>query len=325
MKRRLILLAIVMLGLAPGTLVRDAPRGPDLRAILHVEPLEISGTLGEGIVIEGVWKLTSPNEYFGGFSGLAAIGDDELLAVSDMGGWMRFPMPGSAGEPSFGPLPRANERNKSAVDAEGLTDDPATGQLWVAYEKLNTIERSDLAFQNRKLAEPASMADWPSNRGAEAMARLVDGRFLVIGETAPGWTGNGFPALLFDRDPVEDREPISFEFTAPSGFRATAVAPLPDGRALILLRSVEAYFPPRFGAKLALADPAVIEEGEEWSGEIIATFGEDLPRDNFEGLAVVPRDDGSVTLWLISDDNGMMLQRTLLYRLRLDLDAHSQD
>jgi hypothetical protein len=34
--------------------------------------------------------------------------------------------------------------------------------------------------------------------------------------------------------------------------------------------------------------------------------------DNFEGLAAVPRTDGSVRFYLLSDDNGLAHQRTLL-------------
>jgi hypothetical protein len=49
---------------------------------------------------------------------------------------------------------------------------------------------------------------------------------------------------------------------------------------------------------------------------VLGTIDGGLPRDNFEGLAVVPETDGALTLWLISDDNTAALQRTLLYKLR---------
>ena len=39
-----------------------------------------------------------------------------------------------------------------------------------------------------------------------------------------------------------------------------------------------------------------------------------LPRDNYEGLAIMP-DATGVTMWLISDDNRMRYQRTLLLQL----------
>jgi len=50
-------------------------------------------------------------------------------------------------------------------------------------------------------------------------------------------------------------------------------------------------------------------------------LGPPLTLDNFEGLAVVPHGDGSVRFYLISDDNGISRQRTLL--LAFDWTPHT--
>ncbi len=313
--RRLIVIAVVALGLAPGTWLRDASKADDLRPLLHAEDLDAGrGTAGQ-LSVEGVWHLTSPNTRFHGYSGIAAIAPDDLLAISDMGHWLRFAPPGNDRLPRFGDLARVKMGDKRQVDAESVTYDPASRHIWIGYEGTNTIERSGLAMAKPKRAKPESMRGWWDNSGPEAMARLPDGRFLVIGEGSEDWFGEGKPALLFDRDPVEDGEPLQFGFSAPEGFSATDIAPLRDGRVLILMRKIEGVIPPRFSAKIALADPAQIERGKEWQGQVIATIEEPMPSDNFEGLAAVPRRDGSYTLWMISDDNGAALQRTLLYRL----------
>lgn len=315
--RRLILLAIVALALAPGTFVRTPMQGPDLSSILVAKALPFERELEGEITIEGIWHLTSPNEYFGGYSGLVALPDGDLLAVSDKGGWLRFSPPDAERQeqPQFGPFPRAALRDKHAVDAESIAFDPESGQVWVAYEGSNSVERSMPDFVDPAIAEPAEMKNWPGNRGPEAMARLPNGRFIILGETAPGWTGKGFPGLLFDGDPVDGGEAMQFRYLPPDGFRATDLTPLPDGRVLVLMRSVERYFPPRFGAKIALADPTQIEAGEDWSGKVLLTLTASLPRDNFEGLTAIPREEGGYTLWMLSDDNGALFQRTLLYRL----------
>ena len=318
--RRLILIAIVVLALAPGTLLRDAPRNPNIDPVLTMTALDAEGELVPGLSIEGVWELDSPNELFGGYSGLVALEDGQLLAVSDLGGWLRFAPPGSESTaPVFGSFARARLRNKHVVDAEAATYDPRTGEVWVAYEGSNSIERSDTVFASTESTRPAAMADWPSNRGAEAMTKLGDGRFLVFGEGSPEWTGAGYPALLFDGDPVDNARAESFSLMLPEGFRATDLAALPDGRVLLLLRSVENYLPPRFGMKLAIGDPGEIAPGGQWRPKIIGTLPDSVPSDNFEGLAVRGNGDGSLTLWMISDDNHAALQRTLLYRLRWDL------
>lgn len=317
MRWRLILLGLVALGLAPGTFLRSDV-ADDLRPILTAERIAVGQRALGPLRIEGVWHLTSPNTHFGGFSALVAPAPGELVAISDRGRWMRFSPPTNGPVPvRFGALGGEVEAEKRAVDAEAAAHDRATGTTWVAFERSNSIERhGDARFLAADVVEPAEMADWPGNSGAEAMARLADGRFLVIGEGSPEWIGRGYPALLFAGDPVEGGKVTEFAFVPPDGFRATDAAALPDGRVLILLRRIDWFLPPRFSAALMVADPAAVRAGQAWRGEVLATIAGDLPRDNFEGLAVVPGADGALTLWLISDDNTAALQRTLLYKLR---------
>ena len=47
---------------------------------------------------------------------------------------------------------------------------------------------------------------------------------------------------------------------------------------------------------------------------MLATIAGSLA-ENYEGLAVEPGAGGRLTLWLVSDDNNMRFQRTLLLRL----------
>jgi len=72
--------------------------------------------------------------------------------------------------------------------------------------------------------------------------------------------------------------------------------------------------PPFFRSKLLIADPRDIAPGRPWPWRELATFHGPVPRDNYEGLAIVP-DSTGVTLWLISDDNQAPYQRTLLLKL----------
>ena len=69
---RLLLLAVVMLVLAPGTWVRTTPvANSDARQILSVGRLQVAPrTVGE-TELAGAWLLTSPNMHFGGL-----LGDD---------------------------------------------------------------------------------------------------------------------------------------------------------------------------------------------------------------------------------------------------------
>ena len=323
-KRRLVLLLMVTLGLAPVTWIRSpSPREPtDARQLLAMIALPVPaaaleiGDVGE-MEVAGAWRLESPNLHFGGYSALIPLGDGTLLAASDKGGRLRFTPPGNQGPgPSFDYFARAKEGEKRFSDIEALTRDASSGQVWVAYENINLIERYDARLRLEGQAQPAAMQQWPSNAGPEAMVRLADGRFLVLAEAGARWFADEAPALLFPGDPVAGAAPVAFRFRPPEGFRPVDMAQLPDGRVLILLREVLWGIPPEFAGKLLLADPAGIREGEPWSGEVVADLADPLPSDNYEGLAIEPAADGSVALWLISDDNSVRLQRTLLLKLQ---------
>ena len=142
------------------------------------------------------------------------------------------------------------------------------------------------------------------------MTFLAGGELLLVEEATDG--DRTARALLY-RDPVA--EPMRFAFRPPFGYRATDAATLPDGRVLILLRGLR-VMPPGFLAKIVLADPEAIREGAVWSGVEIARIAAPAPVDNMEGIAVAPRADGALDVWLVSDDNGVQLQRTVLMRLR---------
>lgn len=96
------------------------------------------------------------------------------------------------------------------------------------------------------------------------------------------------------------------------------MAQLPDGRVLIVMRRLVWPFPIRFAVRLMLANPADIRPGQEWRAIDLGGIEDPALLDNYEGLALVPRPDGLVTGWLISDDNGAALQRTLLLKLQID-------
>jgi hypothetical protein len=108
---------------------------------------------------------------------------------------------------------------------------------------------------------------------------------------------------------------VPFTFAGPPGFRPTDAALLPDGRVLVLMRQLVWPMPARFGAKLALLDPDAISAGGQVEATWLAELDDPWPLDNYEGLALEPDADGTITAWLISDGNNAVTQRTLLLRL----------
>jgi len=315
--RRLLVLLVVALGLAPGTWWRS-PRTPDdTRQLLTVRAITAPRVELGPLEAAGAWQLYSPNSSFNSYSALVAFDDGTLLAASDRGGFLRFSPPGEPPAPvRIGMFANSKSRAKRDADIEAMTRDPATGRLWAAFEKSNKIAGFDQALSALGAIRPRAMRNWPENQGPEAMVRLVDGRFIVLAEGSPRWFDDGMPGVLFAADPVAGGAPIPFRFVPPAGYRPVDLAQMPDGKVLILLRKVDWGLPPHFRGKLMLADPAAIRAGTSWRARALADLAEPLPSDNYEGLAALSDGHGGAIVWLISDDNGMAYQRTLLLRLR---------
>jgi hypothetical protein len=243
------------------------------------------------------------------------MGDGTLLALSDHRRQMRFTAPDAARRSvTFGFFAPPDPTKYRPIDLEAVTRDPVSGYIWGAYEDTNHIERYDSDFSFTQ-AWPRAMRSWPGNRGAEAMTRLADGRFIVLSEGSPRWFAADLPGLLFAGDPIEAGEPQSFRFRPPEDFLPVDMAQLPDGRVLILLRAIRWGLPPAFDGMLIAADPRDIRAGERWAWREVAHLIEPLPMDNYEALAVEPGKDGKLVLWLMSDDNNATFQRTLLLKL----------
>ncbi|MCJ2187557.1 esterase-like activity of phytase family protein [Novosphingobium beihaiensis] len=271
---------------------------------------------------EGGWQLQSRNSQFYGYSSMVPQPDGRILALNDAGGYLAFSPPGHAPSP-----PRAGEivfnedrGGKLYRDVESVAYDPATRRYWLGLEGNNQIVRLDAHLAEEKRVAPRTMQEWGINTGAEAMARLRDGRFVVIRETTRSlFDSRLHEAVLFDGDPAEHPDGHRFLFDGPDNFSAVDMALLPDGRALILMRRLLWPLPMRFAGRIVIADTAQIRPGKVWHSVPLASLASVLPVDNFEAIGVVSRPGGKVTVWLMSDDNKMrQLQRTLLWKLSVD-------
>ncbi len=308
---------LLALALAPGTWLRSASPPPDLAAPVKFTPMGQFPRVSGEIEILRAWRLQSENGHFGGFSALAAMPGGNLLAASDRGRVMYLDMPENgtpAARMDF--LSGKDVADKHLVDVESITRDPASGQIWIGYEGANAIDRLDRKLHGAKRVMPPQMRGWSENSGPEAMVRLANGKFIVLAEGSRSLGKSDFPGVLFAGDPVEGAGAQTFRFAAPSGYRPVDMTQIPDGRVLVLVRKIHWGLPPRFTAKLLVADPADIGAGKLWQGRVIASFTPPVPSDNYEGLAAVPRADGALDLWMISDDNLASFQQTLLLRMR---------
>lgn len=318
---------LVLIVLAVLTWARSLPLQPDPFITLTISPERLpppavmARYLGP-FALEGAWHLQSGNEMFFGYSALVPQPDGALLAFNDAGATLRFAPPGTnARHPVEARWIRMKKgvRAKSAQDVESAVAAP-DGGYWLGLESTNQIVRIDAALVETGRVAPRLMRGWGDNTGPEAMARLADRRFVVIREvTTSLFEPRRHAAVLFDSDPIEGAASQRFWFDGADNFSVVDMTLLPDGRALILMRRLIWPFPMRFAGRIVIADTRHIRAGGTWRSIPLASLASTLPVDNFEAIAAVPRPDGRVTVWLMSDDNRMRtLQRTLLWELSVD-------
>jgi hypothetical protein len=308
--------------------------GPAASQTLHLvaTPVAIdpndAGHVNVGrLIYRGGLILQSSDARFGGWSDLHVSADGlRVTAISDHGFWLDARLVydasgrlASLAEPRMGALTDPNGRRvfSPGNDAEGLTT-AADGGFLVAFEHGHRIwhypaAARPFALPPHPIPTPARLAMAPSNGGIEALLRLSDGRLLALvedlrdGGENVGWVANG--------DAWEE-----LHYRAAEDFKPTGLTELPEGTFAagdVIALERRLTFLSGWGARLVRLRRADIRPGAHLAGEELARLQLPLTVDNFEGVAAAKGPDGSVLLYLISDDNYTFLQRTLLMMFEL--------
>lgn len=285
---------------------------------INAHRLQISDTLMAGSTarfLAGL-ELRSPNDAFGGLSGLHLQGPLMRL-IGDRGVWVeaRVNRAASGAISGFGAASIGRLRGSSGnplqgtwIDAESLAED-GRGGYWIGFERRHRLTRHR-GLDGKALAvlEPPKRS-LGRNAGVEGLAHAGDGALWAIAEAAGpngrqrGWRMQGGAA-----------EPFSFARIGP--FDSTGADFGPDGALYLLERRFGLLT--GVGMRIRRFTPALIEavaRGEQsdlGDGETLVTLDTRAPIDNMEGLSVERRDDGLLVLTAISDDNFNRLQRTVL-------------
>jgi hypothetical protein len=274
--------------------------------------------LGE-LRFEAGFLLSSADRRFGGLSGLWLAKDGrELIMASDHGTIWRATLE-HEGDRLAGfadwqaaALGRAAGDGRGRIDAEALADDD--GGLIVAVEgplPLRRIARDDPAS-----AEPlpgASELDGAGaaagNTGLEALTALPDGGLLALSEGVfeepgqlAGWR-------------IEDGEVTPLRYVVNDGFVPTGADRLDD--TIYLVERRFSLLDGGFASRLVALDVEQIRQGGPLAGHVLAELGRPAISENFEGIAARRGSDGQTLLYLVSDDNFLGLQRTLLLQFSL--------
>lgn len=280
----------------------------------------------------GGLQLDSPDERFGGISGIEVSADGGfVLMATDTGNLMRGALVERDGRPAgladveiwrLGDEDGKALGGKWGSDAESLRAAPGhrLDRVLVGFERDNRVIVYDVSGDGepryvRQLAVPDGVRDLPHNLGLEAIAVAPEGtpdagRTVMFGES-PGEDGR-IPGWLLDADGAAAGE---LWLAASDDFSATDAAFTDTGDLIVL----ERRYKPLFGVAMRLRRIAAadIRPGAVLEGEELVTARMDRVVDNMEGLAFHRDADGRAILTIVSDDNFNVLQRNLLLRFEL--------
>ena len=274
--------------------------------------------------VRGLLELRSEDPRFGGLSGLVVSADGRSLeAVSDRGDWIAArPVYDTAGRLvglADGRIAALRGLRGEALgvkfrkDAESLAPGGDGDGLLVAFEHEHRIwryPRAEGAVGERpvRIDPPPGIAAQPANEGIEALEQLADGSLLAIGSKTT--RKDHYPAFLLRGGAWQ-----ALWYHRGANFEPTGAALLPDGDLLVL----ERHFSLLAGVSIRLVRVAgsSIAGGATLSGEELARLRQPLTIDNYEGIAARRGADGETLIYLLSDDNFNLIQRTLLMLLSL--------
>ena len=299
-----------------------------LAALLGFVPVQVEAApfpgLGEGrtvgcAVLRQGLTLRSQAEWFGGYSGLS-VADSQAFLVSDGGHRVVIDLAFDADGLIQG-VGRAD--GSWLFDAEGTPLTKANGDVEgvarlgdayaVTVEGRHRIARVAEDRLRNERPMPAAEADvLGRNTGYEAITLLPDGRLLIVSE---GLDADGLALVRQGQLGQPLRSWDAARYRPASGFQATAARIDPGtGDLFVLERAYSLWRGPRMRIARVPAErlgEAVLE------GREVTRMGWREGIDNMEGLDLARLPDGSLRLYLISDDNYSDAQRTVLLSLSL--------
>jgi len=302
--------------IAQGSLARALEDGP---FVLQIEakalPLNTETTSQKtvgALTYAGGWTLSSENDNFGGWSGMVLDKEAHaLIAISDKGFWLTtdfdvnaptvfskallYPFEKGASKGMFAKIER---------DAESLVRTQSGFLIGLEQDhRILAVDAVGSASRRASYDGQVDLSVLSPNGGIEAMAKLADDRLIMFAEHGLDVNGT-LPAWITGPNGAVERR-----FATPHNYSPTDAAALPNGDVLLLTRYYSAL--DGVAAKVLLISAAEIASGESLKGRELAHLAPPLSVDNMEALDVAVQPDGSVRLYLMSDDNFSPLQRTL--------------
>jgi hypothetical protein len=319
--------AVTLFVLSPNASSQGVP-GPiriDVSAvpITTFEPRNPSRTRFGALEFRGGLVLSSNAKTFGGFSELHVDPDgSHFVSASDRGIWLRGRIVYRDGKPAgiadaeMAPMLGADGRSLIShgwFDSESLTE--RDGMLYVGFERVEKIvrfnyRRDGLAARGEPIPVPPDFKTLENNQSLECLAAPPKGsplsdKLIVVTERSLDDAGN-MRSFLLDGKNVE-----RFTVKRHDDFDVSDCVVLPPGDLLLLERRF-ALLHGGLSMRIRRIPLASLKPGTVIDGTnlIEADLGYEI--DNMEGIGVHRNASGETIVTLISDDNFLPFQRTLL-------------
>ena len=319
--------AVTLFVLSPNASSQGVP-GPiriDVSAvpITTFEPRNPSRTRFGALEFRGGLVLSSNAKTFGGFSELHVDPDgSHFVSASDRGIWLRGRIVYRDGKPvgiadaEMAPMLGADGRSLIShgwFDSESLTE--RDGMLYVGFERVEKIvrfnyRRDGLTARGEPIPVPPDFKTLENNQSLECLAAPPKGsplsdKLIVVTERSLDDAGN-MRSFLLDGKNVD-----RFTVKRHDDFDVSDCVVLPPGDLLLLERRF-ALLHGGLSMRIRRIPLTDIKSGAVVDGKnlIEADLGYEI--DNMEGIGIHRNASGETIVTLVSDDNFLPFQRTLL-------------
>ncbi len=283
-----------------------------------------SSDLSEALEFRGGLVLTSSNRSFGGISSLIVQGDGaHFIAATDWGYWVRGRIlyknnrPAGICEAVMAPILDTDGKPSARMDSESM----AMGGQWlyVGIERTHRVLRfkygEDLfRTPGETVPVPPEIRDLPNNQSLEALVFVperfpIGGTLLALSESGLDSAGN-IKAFL-----IGGPTPGGVAIKRRDAYDISDAAFLPQGDILILERKYK--IDRGMMMRIRRIPLSEIRPDALVDGQVVFEADARCNIDNMEALSVHRSPSGDIIVTLISDNNFLPTQPTLLLQFSL--------
>lgn len=283
-----------------------------------------SADLSGALEFRGGLVLTSSNVSFGGISSLIVDRDGtHFIAASDWGFWFRGRIlyennrPAGIGDAVMAPMLDTDGKPPPRIDSESMATDGRW--LYVGIERAHRIlrykyDKNLFHAPGETVPVPTEIRGLPDNQSLEALVLVpkkfpLAGTLLALSESGLDGAGN-IKAFL-----IGGPTPGKFTIKRSDAYDISDAAFLPQGDIIILERKYE----PDRGMMMRIRRIPLSEIRPDAlvDGPVVFEADARYNIDNMEAISVHRSRSGDIILTLMSDNNFMPTQRTLLLQFAL--------